>query len=1223
MDSDPQRSSVDQSGGSPSAAELEASSAPRRRGVLVIDSLLRGASRLQRSVAKRWRRLRKRPQTIAESANLLPTLIQVLAAFTRVDGEMLEEEIDSSLGFLRYDYPEAVYSELRKLFRQALEQQQDLGAMAAKLSAELSDDRKILLGVQLYDLITRSGMKTEQVDAYHDFMGRLGMAAQAIDIVYQLNANEQADASFFHDGASPLEALSFGDPSRCDVALRDFTGDDRLLAYRHHELIILKNLSGKSLIVQGRLLKPGEFCRIYPGQRVLVGEQVITSQDLVFYFNAKRNVTLPHIFVAINNEEVRLEKTRSRDSDLEIAFGLKVSVTALQDLRATLRGIQLSKGTNVEAQLSDKIFFRDGGELDFEDLKRRVGAFGGRFELKGSKTEYIASNNPNRLDDDDILISPGIGGEVTLRISCDYQLRTGRVEVLQADRPIVVRGLPVRGAMDLIDGDTIRIDAGQVLRCNFTDRIIEEERNIIRTLDVRDLVCRFRSGDSALDNLNFAIERGEMVCVMGASGCGKSTLLRALAGQFPPVAGEVQLNQRSLYTNLDALLQYITYIPQYDAFDEQLTIEENLRFAAAIRAPHLSRRERQRRIDGKLAELGLNERRKEVVGGSSKKILSGGERKRLNIGLDMVSTADVYLFDEPTSGLSSKDSEHVIEIIRGMAHNKIVLVTIHQPTSKIFQMFQKALLLDKGGKLVFFGTPTEMLSYFAEAEHEQLFGTELGGCQACGTTRPEFVFDVLETPLRDLSGDLIYEENNRGQLVPARRFSPDYWRDKFEAYRLMKDVQQPASSRIPVPAGPESRSSLTQRPSGWENLRWRDEVGQFLVLLQRSFISKLRNRANLLTTLVEAPMLAFLIGSVLRYSESKHYDFASAFHIPTYLFLSLVVAMFLGLTNSVDDIIRDRPVLLRERNLNVRIGYYLLAKAITLGLFAVGQCALFTLIGDWMVSIRGLYWVEFTAMFLTAFSGIALGLMISSLAREGKTAVNIIPVVLIPQIILGGALIKYEEMNRNLDFIHAIHEWFDRHPGTAMEPRSDLQVPMICEFMPMRWSYEGIVFAQAKLNPLAIRQSRIQRQIYQLAAIRKPTEAQKDRLDDLKDLLAILSGLEAKDPSDLDQRMARIDRVIAGAPLNQEEIVGPDGGVTAEQLYTNQKVLDLVSKAEMEQADYRDNRHPNVFFGPVKQYLGISVPLLWFNSAVMILSSWSLFVILFFILRRQIRDTRT
>ena len=1193
-----------------------------RKSVLVIDSVLRGASRLQLSLAKRWRRLRRRPQTIAESANLLPTLIQVLAAFTRVDGEMLEEEIDSSLGFLRYDYPEAVYSELRKLFRQALEQQQDLGAMASKLAAELSDDRKILLGVQLFDLITRSGMKPEQVEAYHDFMGKLGMASQAIDIVYQLNANEQADPEFFHEGVSPLEALSFGDPVRCDVAVRDFSPDERLLAYRHHDLIILKNLSTKSLIVQGRLLKPGEFCRIYPGQRVLVGEQVITSQDLVFYFNAKRNVTLPHIFVAINNEEVRLEKARSRDSDLEIAFGLKVRVTALQDLRATLRGTALRKGTIVDAQLSDKIFFRDGGELDLEDLKRRVGAFGGRFELKGSKTEYIASNNPSRLDDDDILISPGIGGEVTLRITCDYQQKKGRVEVLQADRPIVVRDQPVRGAMDLEDGDTIRIDAGQVLRCNFTERIIEEERNIIRSLEVRDLVCRFRSSDTALDNLTFSIERGEMVCVMGASGCGKSTLLRALAGQFPPVAGEVLLNQRSLYGNLDSLLQYITYIPQYDAFDEQLTIEENLRFAAAIRAPHLSRRERQRRIDSKLAELGLNERRREVVGGSHTKVLSGGERKRLNIGLDMVSTADVYLFDEPTSGLSSKDSEHVIEIIRGMAHNKIVLVTIHQPTSKVFQMFQKALLLDKGGKLVFFGTPTEMLAYFAEAEHEQLFGTELGGCQACGTTRPEFVFDVLETPLRDLSGDLIYEENNRGQLVPARRFSPEYWRDKFEAYRLMREVKQPVSSRTPVPAGPESRSTLPPRLTGWEGLRWRDEVAQFLVLLQRSFISKLRNKANLVITLLAAPALAFLIGFVYRYSESEHYDFASAFHIPVYLFLSLVVAMFLGLTNSVDDIIRDRAVLLRERNLNVRLGYYVVAKALTLGVFAVIQCMLFTLVGDSLLEVRGMFWIIFTALFLTTMSGVAIGLLVSALVNDSKTGVLIIPVVLIPQLILAGAFTKYEEMNRNLDFIHSIHEWFDRHPESAMEPRSDLQVPTICEFIPMRWSYEGIIFAQAKLNPLSLRQARIQRQINQLAAIKKPTEAQENRLDDLKDLLAVLSGLEAQTPKDLDKRMQRIDRVIAGGAFKREELLGREGGVTAEQLYTNQKVLDLVSKAEMEQADYRDSRHPNVFFGPVKHYFGLTIPLIWFNTAVMLLSSGAIFGILFVILRRQIRLTR-
>ncbi|MFZ4115583.1 MAG: ATP-binding cassette domain-containing protein [Chthoniobacterales bacterium] len=1184
----------------------------------VLEKGLRFLSRTQYALHRGWRRLRRKPRTVTEAPNLLPTLIKVLAAFTQIDGEMLEEEIDSILGFLRYDYPEVVYSELRQLFRQALEEQQDLSAMAGKLSNSLNNDRKILLGVQLYDLIFRSGMKEEQVATYYDFMTKLGMAGQAIDIVYQLNANEETETTQTQDSSSQLEKLSFGHPSYYDVGLRDVPKEECLLAYRYHDFIILKNKTERAIIVQGRLLKPQEFCRIYPGQRILVGEQVITSQDLVFYFNAKKNVSLPHLFVAISKKEVRLDKARNRDSSLEVSFGLKVQVTALQNLEATLGGIPLKKGVHLQAQLDDRILFTNGGELNFNDLKRHVRSFGGRFPLRASKSEYLVSNNPGLLEENDILLSHGSGGEVLLKISCNYPERTGYIQVLQADRPIIVHDLPVRNGAPLVDGDTIGINPGQVLRCNFTDRIIEEERNIIHRLEIKDVLCRFPNGDIALDNLNFAVERGEMICVMGASGSGKSTLLRAVAGDFQPAQGEVRLNDHSLYAQYEMLRQYITYIPQYEAFDEQLTIEENLSFAAALRAPHLSRRERARRIDSKLAELGLNERRKNVVGDTHQKILSGGERKRLNIGLDMISTADVYLFDEPTSGLSSKDSEHVMEIIRGIAHNKIVLVTIHQPTSKLFQMFQKALLLDRGGKLVFFGTPVEMLSYFAEAEHEQLFGTELGGCKACGSTRPEFVFDVLETPLRDLSGDLIYQENNRGQLVPARRFSPDYWRDKFETHRLMKEVQHSLGASKPLSRTLDANSAPLMMPQ-WEPQRWRDEVSQFLILLQRSFISKLRNRANLLTTLVEAPLLAFLIGAVLRYSEGNSYDFASAFHIPTYFFLSLVVAMFLGLTNSVDDIIHDRPVLLRERNLNVRLGYYVFAKASTLGIFAIAQCALFTLIGNEMLGIRGFFNIEFIAMFLTAFSGISLGLLISSLASEGKTAVNIIPIVLIPQIILGGALIKYEEMNRNLDFIYSIQQWFNHHPDSAIEPHSDLQVPFICEFMPMRWSYEALIYAQAKLNPLSVRQSRIQNQINQIAAIKNPTDAQLDRLDDLKELLAILSGLTGKTAAEVDYRLSLIDKVIQGAPFSRKNLVSRHTGVNIEQLYTNQKMVDLVSKAEMEQADYRDHRHPNVFFGPIKYYLGLTIDILTFNVGVILISTLSAFFALYFILKRQIK----
>ena len=1180
------------------------------------------AYRLRRRGRRVMRRALRKPRSVSEGPNLLPLLIQVLASFSKADGVLLEEEIDSSLGFLRYDYPETVYSELRQLFRQALYEQQDLSAMAQKLGAQLSTERKIMLGVQLYDLISQAGLKQEQVVQFYSFMSQLGMAAQAIDIVYQLNASEDSDPSIYQRGASPLESVSFGNDGKGDVILKSLKENDRLLAFRYHDLILLKNYSGQNVSVRGRPLVRGGFCRIYPGQRILVGDQVLSYQELAQYFNAKKNVSLPQIFIRVNRDadEVGLERSRTRESALEITFGLKVRVKALRDVDAVLNNIRLKSGTQVEATLEDRIVFHNDSEMDLLDLRRRARAMGGRFQLKASKSEYLVSNNPSLLQADDILLSPGTSGDVLLKIFCDYDKRVGQLQVIEADRPIMVGSTTVRSTAPLKDGDTIRIDVGQFLRCNFSERIIEEERNIIRNLEVSEITHRFSNGEVGLDGISFSVTRGELVCVMGASGSGKSTLLKVLAGQLQPTSGQAVLNGQSLYPNLEALKRYISYVPQEDAFDEHLTIGENLSFAAAIRSPHLSRRDRMRRLEAKLVELGLGERRDAVVGSALKKTLSGGERKRLNIGLDMISISDVYLFDEPTSGLSSKDSEHVIEIIRGMAHNKIVVVTIHQPSSNLFQMFHKAILLDKGGRLVFFGTPSDMLRYFAEAEHQHQFGAELGACPSCGTTRPEFIFDVLETPLRDLSGDIIYEENNRGQLVAARRYSPEFWRDKYEAFRLIQDVKQVSLRKepaIPLPAAPTQEKRLP--------FRWHDEWTQFRTLMRRSFLSKLRNKANVIITLGVAPILALLIGTILRYSDSGKYDFASAYHIPTYLFLSLIVAMFLGLTNSADDIIRDRVVLQRERNLNVRLPYYVISKTLTLGIFALIQCVLFVLIGNYVLQIRGMFWIDLGIVFMTAMGGVALGLVISSIVADPKTAANIVPLVLIPQIIMGGALIKYEDMNRNLALVYALTHWFHEHPNKeeGKKMNSKLQVPFVCQFIAMRWSYEELVVAQAKLNPLTRRQDRANDEIQRLAP-RVKTPSERKRLDDLKDVLALLSGLEGRSASDVDRSLHLVDPVLDGKrTFDRAQFKDADGGVTAEQIYVNQKVSDLISNAEMEQSDYRRGGKPNVFFGAEKRYLGIKINVFVFNTIVLVASAVGLLGLLHWILRRQLEVPRS
>src|SRR5881397_3384629 len=169
-------------------------------------------------------------------------------------------------------------------------------------------------------------------------------------------------------------------------------------------------------------------------------------------------------------------------------------------------------------------------------------------------------------------------------------------------------------------------------------------------------------------------------------------------------------------------------------------------------------------------------------------------------------------------------------------------------------------------------------------------------------------------------------------------------------------------------------------------------------------------------------------------------------------------------------------------------------------MFALVSCILFVLIGNYILEIRGMFWIDLAIMFLTAVGGVALGLLISSLVADPKTAANIVPLVLIPQIIMGGALIKYEDMNRNLGLLYSLSHWFSEHPSAdkTRKTESKLQVPFVCQFIAMRWSYEEMILAQDKLNPLNRRRERVDREIRKIVG---EPQAQQDtkRLNDLKE----------------------------------------------------------------------------------------------------------------------------
>ena len=364
---------------------------------------------------------------------------------------------------------------------------------------------------------------------------------------------------------------------------------------------------------------------------------------------------------------------------------------------------------------------------------------------------------------------------------------------------------------------------------------------------------------------------------------------------------------------------------------------------------------------------------------------------------------------------------------------------------------------------------------------------------------------------------------------------------------------------------------------------------------------------------------------MLKYSEEDSYTFATAFHIPTWLFMSLVVAMFLGLTNSADEIIRDRHLLSRERNHNLRTFYYLSGKILSLSAFALVQCFIYLLIGNWMLEVRDMFLVHLWWMFLTALTGACLGLLVSSLVNDSRTAINAIPLLLIPQIILGGALIKYEEMNRNLDLIYSLRPWLAKAgAGAEEDTKTKLKVPFICQFMPLRWSYEAMLISQAKLNPLTRAQDLLEARIQQLVNLPpevKMTPGQQRELDAAKQGLAVVSGLYAENSAAAAAMLGAIwDATLRGrlTPELLERALRHQDGVSAEEIYVNRKVLDLVTKAEMERTDYRRKASPNVFFGTSKTYFGTEFETLWINSMVILLSLGLIVTGLEISLRRQL-----
>ncbi len=530
----------------------------------------------------------------------------------------------------------------------------------------------------------------------------------------------------------------------------------------------------------------------------------------------------------------------------------------------------------------------------------------------------------------------------------------------------------------------------------------------------RHLAFRFPGSENGLHDFSFSEQSGRMIAILGGSGAGKSTLLNILNGSLAPDSGELLLNGRNVHTEPEAVEGVIGFVPQDDLLFEDLTVFENLYYAACLCMAHLPHEERVRRVQALLADLGQSETAHFQVGSPLKKTISGGQRKRLNIALELIREPPVLFVDEPTSGLSSADSDLVMSLLKNQAaRGKLIFVVIHQPSSKIFRSFDGLWVLDQGGWPVFTGTPLESLGYFRS--RGDLPGADEAICPGCGGVNPEQLLEIIEDKLLDPVG------------LPTRerRIAPEKWNQLFRDYDAQRQRSGPAADADHAPEKSLHRPGL---------------LGQLRVFFARDVRARLSSRTYRAITLLEPPLLGLLLGLVSRGAFGGDYVFHDNNNLHVFFFMSVMVSLFLGLTVSAQEICRDGKILRREQFLHLSWWSYINSKSVYLALVSALQMLLYLAVAQPLIEVPGLFLKTWAVLFSGAFCSCLLGLNLSASFRSAVTIYILIPLLLIPQMLLSGVVISYDDL-------------------LAPHARRR-EVPAYANLLPSRWAYEALVVEQ-------------------------------------------------------------------------------------------------------------------------------------------------------------------
>lgn len=572
-------------------------------------------------------------------------------------------------------------------------------------------------------------------------------------------------------------------------------------------------------------------------------------------------------------------------------------------------------------------------------------------------------------------------------------------------------------------GKTYILNSGAIIKgaeiepiyeSDISKRFLLDEKKIKTVLYGDNMEYRFPNSDNGIKPFSFYEESGTLLGIMGGSGSGKSTLINLLSGKMLPQKGKVQINGHSISKCVEEGI--IGFVPQDDLLFEELTVYENLYFNAKLCFGGFSEDRINTIIRKVLIDLDIKEIANLRVGDPLNKTISGGQRKRLNIGLELMREPSVLFVDEPTSGLSSMDSEKIMRLLKEQSRKgKLVMAIIHQPSSEIFKLFDKLWILDKGGHPIYNGNPIDSVIYF-KTMNTQVDAAE-SECRTCGNVITEQLLHIIESK----------KINEKGQTTLKRKIEPKVWYEKYRENILPK--LKPIKWQAGLPP---------------TNFQIPEKIQQLSLFLRRTLLSKKTNKQYLILNLLEPPLLAVILAYLSKYSVANEYVFSENKNLSVYLFMSVVVSLFMGLSVSAEEIFKDQRILSRESFLNLSRTSYLNSKIIYLFTLTGVQMLIFVLVGNTILEINGQLFSYWLILFSTGCFANVVGLNISSGLNSIVTIYILIPLILVPQLLLGGAMIKFDELHYSI--------------------KKEGYVPFVGNIMVSRWAYEALAVEQYKNN---------------------------------------------------------------------------------------------------------------------------------------------------------------